>query len=212
MLQRCPNSEESSSTSSLWDFSHLETPSTTAAALQQRATLYSLHYKADSFTSIGSTSPFFSSNVSEVKAVSAPHSICTYTDRVKESDAKTSECKHPLNKSGHRSMLNRKAVSRKAKSTKSTIISSIWGKYLTYPGYKRRLQNLLQREWCAVTPRSHQDLAHLHPGPFMIPPFQLLNLGVVNSSFHYEWKLLLESLGYLSLKRMQTGKPKYHFL
>lgn len=115
VLERCPNSEDSNSTNTLWDFPHLETPSTTAAALHQRATLYSLHYKTDSSTSIGSTSLFFSSNVSEVKAVSASHSICTYTDRVKETDAKTSECKHPLDKSGHTSMLNRKALSRESK-------------------------------------------------------------------------------------------------
>lgn len=114
VLQRCRSSEESGSTSSLWYFPHLETPSTTAAALHQRAALYLLHYKSDCFTSIGSASLFFSSNVSEVKAVSASHSICTYTNRVKESDAKTSECKHPLDKSGHINMLKRRERSRRA--------------------------------------------------------------------------------------------------
>lgn len=80
-----------------------------------------LHYKSDCFTSICSASLFFPSNISEVKAVSSSHSICTYTNCVKESDAKTSERKHPLDKSWCINMHNRRALSRRARSSQSTV-------------------------------------------------------------------------------------------
>lgn len=89
---------------------------------QSNMPLHPLYSKSDYFTFVCSASLcFFPSNVSEVKAVCSSRSICTYTSHVKESDAKTSEHKHPLDKSGRIYMHNRRAFPRRSRSGQITV-------------------------------------------------------------------------------------------
>lgn len=176
--------------------------------LQSDMPLHPLYSKSDYFTFVCSASLcFFPSNVSEVKAVCSSRSICTYTSHVKESDAKTSEHKHPLDKSGRIYVHNRRAFPRRSRSGQITVFpitaESIWLILLTKLGSRiccRRKDS-----------HPHQDLVHLQPGPLPIPPFQLLNLGVASSNFHYEQELLPQSL-LLDTEKNIISEIKYHFL
>lgn len=129
VLQRCHNWGESSSTSSLWAFPHLwAEPHTSplqpllSCCSEERCALMPTTLQVRLFyLHLLSFCLVFPSNVSQAKAVSSSHSICTYTNCVKESDAKTSERKHQLDKSGCINMHNRGALSRTARSCQSTL-------------------------------------------------------------------------------------------
>lgn len=86
VLQRCHNSGESSSSSSLWAFLHLQAKPH-ASHLQPLLLRCSEEWHVLTLTTLQvqlfylrllSFSLLFLSNVSEVKAVSSSHSICTY--------------------------------------------------------------------------------------------------------------------------------------
>lgn len=178
------------------------------AAPKSDVPLCPLHYKSDCFTSICSASLCFLPQMYQRWKLShlltaSVHAQIGWRNRMPKPLNV-----NPLDKSGRINMHNRRALFRRARGSQSTVFpiteESISLTLVTKQGSKicyRRMDL-----------HSHQDLVHLKPGPLMIPPFQLLNLGVASSSFQYEWKLFPESLYYLTLKRMQTWKSKYHFL
>lgn len=87
------------------------------AAPRSGVPLQPLHPTSDGSPPFAQRLPGFSSRVSEVKAASSSPSICTYTTSVMESGAKTSECKHSLDKSRCINMHN-----RRARSAQSTVV------------------------------------------------------------------------------------------
>jgi len=125
---------------------------------------------------------------------------------VKESDAKTSACKHPLNKFGHIKYAQQENTLQESKKQPKHCISHNHEKYLTYPGYETGLWNLLQKIGLAFTPRLRPPAARTTHDP----PLPTSDLGEQQVAVFTMNKSCFLKACNSTPKRMQTWKSKYH--